>query len=208
MRAAPQEVLQFWFGSRPYTRDSIHRHARLWFPEASAPELLPQGDELIRERFGATMLAAAAGALAAWESTPRRRLSLILLLDQFPRHVHRGSALAYAHDHAALSLTVSGMHFGADAALHPIERVFFYTPLMHAEAVDVQEESVAAFRRLCSEAPADLADVLGRGFELALQNQGIVQRFGRFPHRNRALGRPSTEHEAAWLAGGGEHFGP
>jgi len=207
VHAAPQEVLQFWFGSRPYTRDSVHRHARLWFPAAAAPELAPQADELIRERFGATMLAAAAGALAAWESTPRRRLSLILLLDQFPRHVHRGSALAYAHDHAALSLTLSGMHFGADAALHPIERVFFYTPLMHAESLDVQEESVAAFRRLCSEAPADLADVLGRSFESALLHQGIVYRFGRFPNRNQALGRATTEQEAAWLASGGVHFG-
>ncbi len=208
MHAAPQEVLQFWFGSRPYTRDSLHRHARLWFPEAVVPELVAQADELIRERFGATMLAAQDGALAAWESTPRRRLALILLLDQFPRHVHRGSGLAYSHDHAALALALSGMQFGADAALHPIERMFFYTPLMHAESLEVQEESVAAFRRLRSETPAELADVLGRGFEYARLHQDVVRRFGRFPDRNAVLGRASTELEMAWLALDGERLGP
>ena len=70
MHAGAQEVLQFWFGPRPYTRDSIHRHARLWFPDAAAPELMPQADELIRERFGATMLAAERGELAAWNRRP------------------------------------------------------------------------------------------------------------------------------------------
>ncbi len=206
MRAASQEVLQFWFGSRPYTRDSVLRHARLWFPEVAAPELLPQAAELIRERFGATMRAAQDGALAAWESSPRRRLALILLLDQFPRHVHRGGAAAYAHDHAALALALSGMQFGADAALHPIERLFFYTPLMHAEAIEVQEESAAAFRRLRTETPVELADVLERGFEQALLHHELVRRFGRFPDRNALLGRPSTGQELAWLAGEGAHL--
>jgi uncharacterized protein (DUF924 family) len=207
VHAAAQEVLQFWFGPRPYTRDSVQRHARLWFPDAAAPELLPQADELIRDRFSPTMLAAQRGELAAWESTPRRRLALILLLDQFPRHVHRGTARAYADEHAALSLAVSGMQFGADAALHPVERVFFYAPLMHAESAEVQEESVAAFRRLHGEAPAELTDILERNLDFALLHQDIVQRFGRFPHRNQALGRASTEQEAAWLALGGERFG-
>jgi uncharacterized protein (DUF924 family) len=207
VRAAAQEVLQFWFGPRPYTRDSVRRHARLWFPDSSAPELVPQADELIRDRFAPTMLAAERGELAAWESTPRRRLALILLLDQFPRNVHRGTPLAFAHDHAALSLAVMGLQFGADAALHPIERVFFYTPLMHAEALEIQEESVAAFRRLRSEAPAELADVLERSLDYALLHQDIVRRFGRFPHRNQILGRASSDAETDWLARTGERFG-
>ncbi len=207
MHAAAQEVLQFWFGSRPYTRDSVLRHARLWFPDAAAPELIPQADELIRDRFSATMLAAERGELAAWESTPRRRLALILLLDQFPRSVHRGTARAFADDDAALSLALTGMQFGADAALHPLERVFFYAPLMHAESADVQDESVAAFRRLRGEAPAELADILERSLEYALRHQDIVHRFGRFPYRNQALGRASSEPEAAWLARERERFG-
>ncbi len=204
MRAAAQEILQFWFGPRPYTRESVQRHARLWFPETVAPELIPQTDELIRERFGATMRAAEGGELADWESTPRRRLALILLLDAFPRSAHRGTPAAYAGDHAALLLALSGMQFGADAALHPVERVFFYTPLLHAESADVQEESVAAFRRVCSEAPTEVADLLEHSLELALLNQDIVRRFGRFPDRNQALGRANSEPEAAWLALRGE----
>ena len=111
------------------------------------------------------MLAAERGELAAWESTPRRRLALILLLDQFPRHVHRGTPLAFAHDHAALSLALIGLQFGADAALHPIERVFFYTPLMHAEAIEVQEESVGRVPPAAQRVPAELADVLERSLD-------------------------------------------
>lgn len=208
MHAAAQEILQFWFGPRPYTRDSVERYVRLWFPDAAAPELVPQTDELIRDRFSATMLAAERGELAAWESTPRRRLALILLLDQFPRNVHRGTARAYADDHAAVSLALLGLQFGADAALHPVERLFFYAPLMHAESADVQEESVAAFRRLRGEAPAELAEILERCLEMALLHQDIVHRFGRFPRRNQALGRASSEQEAAWLALQGERMGP
>jgi uncharacterized protein (DUF924 family) len=208
VHAAAQEVLQFWFGPRPYTRDSVQRHARLWFPDAAAPELTPQTDELIRDRFGATMAAAERGELVAWESTPRRRLALILLLDQFPRNVHRGTGQAYACEHAALSLALAGLQFGADAALHPIERVFFYAPLMHAESTEVQEESVAAYRRLRGEAPAELAEILEQSLQFALLHQDIVRRFGRFPYRNEALGRASSDAESAWLALDGEHFGP
>jgi uncharacterized protein (DUF924 family) len=89
---------------------------------------------------------AALGRLSTWESGPRRRLALILLLDQFSRNIHRGTARAFAQDRAALSLTMSGMQIGADATLDPVERLFFYMPLMHAEDPDVQDESLAASR--------------------------------------------------------------
>ena len=131
---------------------------RLWFGDAAAPELTPQTDELIRERFGSADALPPSGASSTrWESSPRRRLALILLLDQFARNVYRGTARAFAQEHAALALTVSGMQFGADAALDPFERLFFYRPLMHAEALEVQEESVAASRRLLEEAPESCA---------------------------------------------------
>jgi uncharacterized protein (DUF924 family) len=206
VHAAAQEVLLFWFGPRPYTRDSVQRHARLWFPDAAAPELTPQADELIRDRFSTTMQAAERGELAAWESTPRRRLALILLLDQFPRNIYRGSARAFTQDLQALSLAVSGMQFGADATLDPVERLFFYMPLMHAESLDVQDESVAAFRRLLDEAPAALHRIFDSNLKYALLHRDIITRFGRFPHRNQALGRGSTPEEVEWLATDGEDF--
>jgi uncharacterized protein (DUF924 family) len=202
-----QDVLFFWFGPRPYTAARIQQHARLWFGEPDAPEITPQTDDLIRERYANLTLAAERGELSAWESSPRRRLALILLLDQFPRNAHRGTAQAFAFDHVALPLALMGLQFGADAALHPVERVFFYAPLMHAESAEVQEESVAAYRRLRGEAPTELAEILERSLEFALLHQDIVHRFGRFPHRNQALGRASSEQETAWLALEGERFG-
>ena len=202
------DILFFWFGPRPYTAARVQQHSRIWFGEPDAPELIPQTDELIRERYGELTLAAARGALSAWESSPRRRLALIVLLDQFSRNIYRGSARAYAQDLQALSLTVSGMQLGADATLDPVERLFFYMPLMHAESLDVQEESVAAFRRLVEEAPAELRRTFESNLQYAIQHRGIIARFGRFPLRNRVLGRESTPDEVEWLANEAKEIAP
>ena len=200
------DILFFWFGPRPYSAARVLQHARLWFGEPDSPELTPQTDELIRERYSELTAAAERGELSAWESSPRRRLALILLLDQFSRNIYRGSARAYTQDLPALSLTVSGMQLGADATLDPVERIFFYMPLMHAESLDVQEESVAAFRRLIEEAPADLRRTFDSNLKAAVVHRDVIQRFGRFPHRNRVLGRDSTPEELAWLADEGRDF--
>jgi uncharacterized protein (DUF924 family) len=201
-----QDLLLFWFGPRPYTAAQVQQHSRLWFGEPGAPELTPQTDELIRERYGELTQVAEQGRLAHWESSPRRRLALILLFDQFSRNIYRGSERAYAQDLEALSLTVSGMQTGADATLDPLERLFFYMPLMHAESLDVQEESVAAFRRLLEESPAELHRIFQGSLDSAVEHRDIIARFGRFPHRNQALGRESTPEEIAWLANEGHAF--
>ncbi len=198
--ARAQDILLYWFGPRPYTAAGLEPHVRLWFGAHAAPELLPQADELIRDRFGDSLHAAEDGRLAAWDSSPRRRLALIVLLDQFSRHVYRGTAQAYRNDHAALSLAISGLMIGADAALDPVERIFFYMPLQHAESLDVQEESVAAFRRLQSEAPPELKSTFDSALEAAVSHRDTIARFGRFPYRNAVLGRDSTTEEADWLA--------
>ena len=201
-----QDLLLFWFGPRPYTAAQVQQHSRLWFGEPDAPELTPQADELIRERYSELTLIAEQGKLAHWESSPRRRLALILLFDQFSRNIYRGSARAYAQDLEALSLTVSGMQLGADATLDPVERLFFYMPLMHAESLDVQDESVAAFRRLMEEAAADLHRIFQASLDAAVQHRDVIARFGRFPHRNDALGRESTPEEVEWLDTEGSDF--
>ncbi len=197
-------ILEFWFGNRPYSREVIKRQARIWFGDASAPELRPQVDEALRLRFGALAGAAARGDFDVWESSPRRRLALILLLDQFPRAIFRGTSKAFAQDHRALALSVSGTQLGADAALDPVERIFFYMPMRHAESRELQEESVSAYRRLAAEGPAELAPIFTVAARHAEQHRDIVERFGRFPHRNRALGRVSSTEERDWLAAGGE----
>jgi uncharacterized protein (DUF924 family) len=196
-----QDVLLFWFGPRPYSAASVQQHSRLWF---GAAEVVPQTDELVRDRFADTMRLAENGELAGWDSSPRRRLALIVLLDQFSRHFYRGSARAFAQDHQALSLSVSGMLYGADAALDPLERIFFYMPLQHAESLDVQDESVAAFRRLIDEAPSELHATFEEALRAAVQHRDIIARFGRFPQRNAVLNRGSTPDESEWLAADAE----
>jgi uncharacterized protein (DUF924 family) len=196
-------VLEFWFGNRPYAPDSVTRRARLWFGDANRPELRPQIDEELRLRFRSTVTAAARGDFDVWESSPRRRLALILLLDQFPRGVFRGSMRAYSQDNRALALAVSGTQLGADAALDPVERIFFYMPIQHAESRELQEESVSAYRRLAAEGPASLAKVFAQVAQRAEQHRTTIERFGRFPQRNTALHRVSTPEEAEWLTARG-----
>ena len=199
------EIRRFWFGKLPLKPDGVPGRLALWF--GGSAEQQRRFDALIRSRFAALIDRAAAGELAAWADSPRRRLSLILLLDQFPRHVHRGTPRAFATDRDALALTLSGMQSAADAALTPLERIFFYMPLQHAELREAQEESVAAYRRLLNEAPQELEAVFADALRSAQLHSDIVARFGRFPHRNRILERRDTPDEAAYLTQGDSSFG-
>ncbi|HUI61239.1 MAG TPA: DUF924 family protein [Steroidobacteraceae bacterium] len=211
-------VREFWFGKAwtgalppPADREGLPRanslaqRASVWFE--TDPRLLEQHDEWIRSEFNGLVERAARGELAGWADSPRRRLSLIILLDQFPRHIHRGRPQAFAWDEQALSLALSGMQSAADAALNVVERIFFYMPLQHAESQDVQEESVAAYRRLVAECPADLRTLFEESLESARSHRELIKQFGRFPHRNRVLGRASTAAEEIWLRANPDRFG-
>jgi uncharacterized protein (DUF924 family) len=195
-------VRDYWFGRGRLSAEALARRMDLWFCAGNA-----QHDEEIRTRFGGLLERAAAGALAAWADGPRRRLSLIVLLDQFPRHMFRGTARAFDYDAQALPLTLSGMQSGADGALDFAERLFFYMPLEHAESLEAQDESVAAFRRLLAEVPTDLHAIFADTLRFAEEHRSIIERFGRFPHRNALLGRESSREEAEWLRHGGRSFG-
>jgi uncharacterized protein (DUF924 family) len=209
-------VREFWFGKSltgPLPGQGemasralvLNRRASLWF-EAN-PQLQGQQDELIRSAFQGLVERAGRGELAGWADSPRRRLSLIILLDQFPRHIYRGTPQAFAHDAEALALTLSGMQLAADGALNIIERLFFYMPLQHAESTEVQDESVSAYRRLVSESPAELKSTFESALEAAEEHRALIRQFGRFPHRNQLLGRDNTTEEEAYLKKGGENFG-
>ncbi|MGH8209051.1 MAG: DUF924 family protein, partial [Steroidobacteraceae bacterium] len=164
-------------------------------------------DAAIRARFGDLVARAAQGKLASWAGSPRRCLSLIILLDQFPRNIYRGTAQAFAHDEQALGLTLAGMQSAADGALDVVERIFFYMPLQHCESREVQHESVTAYRRLATEAPQELRGVFEDTLESAQYHRSIIERFGRFPHRNRVLERASTHEEKAWLSSSAKRMG-
>lgn len=202
-----RRVRDFWFGKLPMSAQALKQRLKLWFPEDASEEGLQHRDAIIRARFGELVERAARGELAGWADSPRRCLSLILLLDQFPRSIYRGTAQAFAYDEQALGLTLAAMQSAADGALDVVERMFFYMPLQHCEAQDVQDESVAGYRCLLMEAPAELREVFAAALESAEDHRSIIQRFGRFPHRNRVLERTSTPQEEAWLRSGGERMG-
>jgi uncharacterized protein (DUF924 family) len=199
------EVLDFWFGTGPWTPERLAERTTFWFGGDGA-EATAARDALIRGELEPLLERAAHGELANWGASPRQRLALILLFDQVPRNCYRGTAAAFAFDREALSLTLEGLQLGADAALDPLQRAFFYLPLEHAESREAQETSLAVFRRLATEAVAPLRDYCEGLLPYVQKHSDIVRRFGRFPHRNAVLDRPSTPEELQWLATG-ERFG-
>jgi uncharacterized protein (DUF924 family) len=209
-------VREFWFGksltgSLPGQGEiasralALSRRASLWFEPN--PQLVGQQDELVRVQFQGLVERGGRGELAGWADSPRRRLSLIILLDQFPRHIYRGTPKAFAYDPEALALTLSGMQSAADGALNIIERLFFYMPLQHAESTEVQDESVSAYRRLVDESPAEMRSTFESSLQSAEEHRALIRQFGRFPHRNRLLGRDNTSEEDAYLKTAGDRFG-
>ena len=209
-------VREFWFGKSltgalPGQGELasqavlLKRRNDLWFE--TNPQVVGQQDEIVRTQFQDLLERAVRGELDGWADSPRRRLSLIILLDQFPRQIYRGTAQAFAYDPAALALTLSGMQLAADGALNLVERLFFYMPLQHAESTEVQDEAVAAFKRLVAESPVELRSTLEKSLEYAEHHRDVIRQFGRLPHRNKVLGRESTPEEAAYLKKTGETFG-
>lgn len=186
------EILDFWFG--PLGPDGFPREDRttLWFRGGR------EVDEAIRARFAVDVERAARGERDAWGGTARGRLALILLLDQFPRNLFRGTPQAFAHDARAVAHALAGLAAGQDRELAPVERAFFYLPFEHAEDRALQRRSVEAYENLVRAFPAQAARL--RGFlDYAVRHREIVERFGRFPHRNAILGRASTPEELAFL---------
>lgn len=201
------EVLEFWFGRGPWDKARLDERSRFWFGGGDGPAAVAERDALIRAQLEPMLERASRGEFAAWAASPKRRLALILLFDQVPRNAYRGSAAAFAFDREALALSVEGLQLAADAALDPLERLFFYLPLEHAESMEAQDAAVASFERLVTEAPPGLKPFCEYTLKFAHQHREIVAKFGRFPHRNQVLGRQSTPDELAWLNDNAGIFG-
>lgn len=191
-----QRVLDFWFDDGLDRGWPTQNMSGLWF---RADRSVDQG---IEEQFGHLVEAALYSELVDWEARPQSRLALILLLDQFTRNIYRGSGQAFAGDHRAVTLVLEGLARGMDRELPWIGRVFFLMPLMHAEDEDLQQRCVQEFESLQAQAPADIAEKIAVKVAFAREHRDIVLRFGRFPHRNQALGRESSEEEKAFLENG------
>ncbi len=184
------DILDFWFGAaHSVTRG---RPRKLWFGKSD------QFDAEIRARFGSHAAEAAAGRLAAWERSPYASLALVVALDQFPRNIYRGTAAAFAAD--PLAVARRAIARGFDRVLHPAERGFLYLPFEHAEDLALQRRSLQLFRGLTGDAAGSSS------MDYALRHYEIIARFGRFPHRNAILGRPSSAEERAFLEQPGSSF--
>jgi uncharacterized protein (DUF924 family) len=184
----PRDVLDFWFADGP------DAWRKAWFVRDDA------FDAAIRERFVGTLDAGAAGALEGWAESSLGLLALVIVLDQFPRNLFRGTARAFATDAAALAMARRAIAQGIDRRLTPTQRVFLYLPFEHSEALADQDVSVALFEGL-RDSKAMAAP--NGAIDYAWRHRAVIRKFGRFPHRNAALGRTNTAEEAAWLASGG-----
>ncbi|GLQ95590.1 DUF924 family protein [Dyella mobilis] len=194
MQGTPPEalaVLACWF-------DPDH-HAK-WY------ESDPAFDALIDAQFARQLEEAASGKLDDWAATPSGWLALLIVLDQFSRNLYREDPRAWAQDLSAQRLATWGIAEGFDRQLPPIQRVFAYMPLEHAEDRELQQRAVALFGALCNDVPADERDRYAGYLDYARRHEAVIARFGRFPHRNAALGRINTPEETTYLAEPGAGF--
>jgi len=188
-----QPVLDFWF--LPQGHPGHLRIRAEWFQKN------PAFDDTVRARFGALVDSAISGGLADWEQAPQGALAKVLVLDQFTRNIWRDTARAFAGDAQALGLAQHMLAQGHDRSMAAVERQFAYLPFMHAEDLPSQERSVALYQALAAAYPEHLGTL-----DFAVRHRDIIARFGRFPHRNAQLGRPSTPEETVFLAQPGSGF--
>lgn len=194
-------ILSFWFKEQALSAPQIDHRLDIWFGEDA------MFDHEIEKEFSDEIEAASNGKLDHWATRPKGRLALILLIDQFRRNIYRGTAEAFSKDKLALKLCVEGAMAKVDQGLTPIERVFFYMPLQHSESKKVQEKSVALYNRLADAVSATYRETMLTIAQFAELHKDIVDEYGRFPHRNKLLGRENTAQEAEFLAGDSPDFG-
>ena len=191
-----EDILEFWFGGfpTPYTADISK--VDMWFKNGAAY------DSEIFINFGVDYEKAINGELDHWVESHRGRLALIILLDQFSRHIHRGSAEAFAQDLKAQALCIDGMGAGDDMKVHSVERSFFYLPLEHAEDIEKQKLSMRAYERLVEDVPEEYQKSFKMNLAFAKQHHVVIEKFGRFPELNEIIGRESSAEEIEFLNSG------
>ena len=194
--AEAHAVLDFWLGDGLTLGWPTQDLGKRWFGGGVAL------DEDIKARFGAFVGKAVAGGLQDWETQPLSRLALVILLDQFARNVFRASAMAFEGDARAQQLVTDALACSGDQQLPWAGRLFLYMPLMHAENLDLQDECVRRLRQLKEDTPEALKENFQGNEDVAMQHRNIIAQFGRFPHRNKALGRENTAREEVFLRDG------
>ena len=200
-QARVDAILEFWFREHAMTAPQIDRRMDIWFSEDEVFDLE------VKKNFSDDIAKASAGELDHWAVDPHGRLALILLLDQFRRNIYRKTAEAFAKDKTALKLCVEGARDKKDKGLTPIQQAFFYMPLQHAESLKAQEMAVEIFHRLAGAVTPTFRETFETMATFAELHRDIIAQFGRFPHRNKLLGRDNTPEEDEYLAGDAPDFG-
>lgn len=195
------EILSFWFMEQTLSAPQIDGRMDTWFGDD------PVFDEEIAKEFAEDVQRASDGKLDHWAHESRGRLALILLLDQFRRNIYRNTAEAFEKDKAALKLCVEGAMEKKDKGLSPIHKAFFYMPLQHAESRRVQAKSREIYQRLAKAVSPTFKETFETISQFADLHADIVERFGRFPHRNKLLDRENSPEEEEYLAGDSPDFG-
>jgi uncharacterized protein (DUF924 family) len=193
-------ILHYWFGASTDDADAIREKSALWWKKD------PMVDEEIRRRFEMMLEAEVKNEFESWGKWPRGQLARILLCDQFPRNMYRHTPRAFAYDERARRHAREALDQGMDKKLRLVERVFMYLPFEHSEDTEDQATSVRLSTALHEEAPEAAKPTYRNYLDYALKHKEIIDRFGRFPHRNAILGRNSTPEELEFLNGPGSSF--
>jgi len=196
------KILGFWFGDLKDGKVPGSEYGKRWWLKDAAT------DKVIKDTFGGHLEAIKDLRPEDLKLTPRGSLALIVLLDQFSRNIYRDTPYAFTQDVLALAIALRGMEMGIDRELHPFERIFYYMPLMHSEALELQNLSLKCFINLENEFPEspELNEKLRGSKEYAEKHARIIERFGRYPHRNEILERESTREEKEFLEESGSSF--
>ena len=183
MRDTKHEIIHFWFNETD---------PQQWFQKS------PEFDALVKERFGVTYQMAKDGLCQAWAKDAEGALALVIVLDQFPRHMFRDTPAAFETDEQALLAAKKAIASGFDQILEPVKRGFLYVPFQHSENMSDQNRSVELMSSMQYENPA--------GYDYAIRHRVVIEKYGRFPHRNKILGRENTPEEEEYLKQPGAGF--
>ncbi|MFK3797954.1 MULTISPECIES: DUF924 family protein [unclassified Pseudomonas] len=200
MREPWLPLLDWWFGSAESPTEAVREKNALWFGKKKSQD----ADAL--HRFGGLVDLALQGGLTEWSATPKGWLALVLLLDQLPRMIFRDTPKSYAGDERAQALVKHGLKLERDLALTPLQRTFIYLVLEHTENLGAQDEAVERFAALLPLLPPTELDYFKQTLDYAKKHRVVIERFGRFVHRNEVLGRESTAEEVEFLKGPGSRF--
>ena len=195
-----EDILEFWIGGLDKQGMASAEHQKHWFAKDS------EFDKRIANRFGNFLEPAGMGAFDRWAASPRGRVAELILLDQFPRNIFRGQARSFYYDKKAQHLCLEGMRKNEHLELPVSYAYFLLMPTMHAEDLEIQTLGVAAFSVLHDRNEGEAKKMMASALDYAERHRAIIQKFGRFPHRNEALKRESTEEELAFLKQPGSSF--